>query len=47
MVNLIAFGVIALAVGAAIGYIRKEKKRGARCVGCPYGGNCAGCKGGH
>lgn len=51
MVNLIAFAVIALIVGGAAWYVRKEKKRGVRCVGCPdggsCGGNCSGCSGCH
>nr|MBQ8245371.1 FeoB-associated Cys-rich membrane protein [Oscillospiraceae bacterium] len=49
MVNIIALAVIGLIVGAAAGYVYKEKKRGVRCVGCPdggsCGGNCAGCSG--
>ena len=42
MVNLIAFAAIAAIVGLAARYVYKEKKRGARCVGCPSGGNCSG-----
>ena len=42
MVNIIALAVIGLIVGAAAGYVYKEKKRGARCVGCPYAGSCGG-----
>lgn len=49
MVNVIAVAVIGVIVGAAAGYVYKEKKRGVRCVGCPEGGscggNCAGCSG--
>lgn len=47
MINFILVIVIVLIVGGAIVYIRKEKKRGVRCVGCPdggtCGGNCSGC----
>ena len=47
MVDLIAIVVIAAIVGIAAGYIYKEKKRGAKCIGCPdsgsCGGNCGGC----
>lgn len=50
MVNFVLIIVIMAIVGAAIAYIRKEKKRGVRCVGCPdagtCGGNCSGCGGG-
>ncbi len=49
MTDLILVLVIAVIVGAAIAYIRKEKKRGVRCVGCPdagaCGGHCNGCSG--
>lgn len=50
MINVILGLIIVAIVGAAILYIRKEKKRGVRCVGCPdggmCGGNCSGCSGG-
>lgn len=49
MTDIILVLVIAVIVGGAIVYIRKEKKRGVRCVGCPdggtCGGNCSGCGG--
>ena len=41
MVNLIAVAVIAVIVGAAAGYVYKEKKRGAKCIGCSAAGACA------
>ena len=34
--------VIITIVGGALAYIRKEKKRGVRCVGCPHSRNCGG-----
>ena len=40
MENLIILAVIALIVGLAVGYIRKEKKRGVKCIGCPNGCSC-------
>lgn len=40
MTNLIAGAVIVLLLGLSIGYIYKEKKKGARCIGCPMSGNC-------
>ena len=46
MVNLIAFAAIAAIVGLAAGYIYKEKKRGAKCIGCPDGNSCGGHCGG-
>lgn len=42
MVNFIAIAVVGALVGLAAGYIYKEKKRGAKCVGCPYSGSCGG-----
>lgn len=48
MIDVIAVAVIGLIVGAAAGYVYKEKKRGKRCIGCPYAescsGRCSGCK---
>ena len=46
MENLIILAVIALIVGLAVGYIRKEKKRGVKCIGCPNGCSCSGACGG-
>lgn len=41
MVNLILAAVLVVIVGAAVAYIIKEKKRGVKCVGCPYAEQCA------
>lgn len=46
MANLIVLIILILIIGAAIAYIVREKKRGARCVGCPDGGTCSGSCGG-
>ena len=46
MENLIILAVIAIIIGLAVGYIHKEKKRGARCIGCPSGCSCDGKSGG-
>jgi len=38
----IVIGLVVLAaVGAAIAYIVREKKKGVMCIGCPEGGTCA------
>ena len=42
MDNVIIIAVIAAILGAAIWYIRKEKRKGAACIGCPHGASCAG-----
>ena len=41
MADFILVAVIAVLIGAAVIYIRKEKKRGVRCIGCPSAGMCA------
>ena len=38
--NVIAIGIIALAVGLAAIYIIKAKKAGKKCIGCPYADSC-------
>ncbi len=40
MLDFIILGILVIIVGAAILYIRKEKKKGVRCIGCPAAGNC-------
>jgi len=40
MKDLIVILVLALIIGAAIRYIIKAKKSGAKCIGCPSGGCC-------
>ena len=48
--NILAVAAIVLVVGGAVLYIVLAKKRGEKCVGCPYakqcGGNCQGNCGG-
>jgi len=51
MVDFIVVVILVAVVGSAVGYIIKEKKRGAKCIGCSAcrdGGCCnasAGCCG--
>ncbi len=40
MTDLIAAAVILVIAAAAAGYIYKEKKRGAKCIGCPLASGC-------
>lgn len=49
--NIIAVLVILLIVALAACYVIRQKKRGAKCIGCPAGCNCGkqgknGCCGG-
>lgn len=46
MMDIIIGGIVFIAVGLAIAYIVKEKKNGAKCIGCGSGGGCSGCSGG-
>ena len=40
MDNFIVIAVVVLILGCAIAYIVKEKKKGVKCVGCPYAETC-------
>ncbi|MBQ4537342.1 MAG: FeoB-associated Cys-rich membrane protein [Lachnospiraceae bacterium] len=40
MVDYIIVAVVAAIIGIAVAYIVKEKKRGAKCIGCPVEGTC-------
>ena len=47
LVDYIAIAAIVLIVGAAAFYIIRAKRRGDKCVGCPYAKQCGGhCNGG-
>ncbi len=39
--TIIAIIVIVLAVGGAIAYLIYSKKKGRKCIGCPYADSCA------
>ena len=34
--NIIAIVIIVAVIGLAVAYIFKAKKRGQKCIGCPY-----------
>ena len=47
MTDFIIVVILGVICGAAVGYIYKAKKSGAKCIGCPAGGCCGSCgKGG-
>lgn len=46
LTEIIALVVLLAVVGFACWYIIKEKKRGVKCVGCPYAESCASRKNG-
>ena len=41
MTDLILIAILTAIVGGAVLYIRKEKKRGVKCIGCPAAGTCS------
>lgn len=41
MTDFIVIAVLLVAIGVAAGYIIKAKKRGQKCIGCPYSKSCA------
>lgn len=45
MVDLMIVVVVGAVVAAAGRYVYKEKKRGAKCIGCPAGKSCGGGQG--
>ncbi len=47
MTDMIIVAVLVLVVGGAVRYIYKEKKSGAKCVGCPHSKSCSGGCGKH
>ena len=52
LTNLIIILVILLVLGVIVFSIIREKKRGSKCIGCPYAKECAarkngGCSGNH
>ena len=40
MKNILIFIILAVILGLAIGYIVKAKRKGKRCIGCPYADEC-------
>jgi len=42
MIDVIVALVLLLVIGGALIYIRKQKKKGVKCIGCPDSGSCGG-----
>lgn len=40
LTDIIVIAVIVLIVGAAVAYIVKAKRKGQKCIGCPYSSSC-------
>ena len=41
-IDYLLIGLIALIVGLAVFYILRAKKKGQKCIGCPYAKDCGG-----
>ena len=46
MQNIIVIAILAVVIGAAVGYIWKQKKKGVHCIGCPDSASCPHCSSG-
>ena len=48
-IDYLIIGIVVVILGLAVLYIRKARKKGIKCIGCPDGakcaGRCAGCSG--
>ncbi len=42
MNDAIVLGILIVILGAAVGYIFWQKKKGAKCIGCSSAGSCDG-----
>ena len=42
MVDIIIIAVLAIIVGGIVFYLARAKKRGEKCIGCPYAKECGG-----
>ena len=42
MENVIIVVILVAVIGSVVFYLIKSKKRGDRCIGCPYAKQCGG-----
>ena len=42
LIDYILIAVLILVIGSVLYYIRKQKKKGAVCIGCPHAKKCGG-----
>ncbi len=40
LTTIFAIAILALIVSLAVRYIVREKRRGTKCIGCPFAGTC-------
>ena len=43
MTDVIILLVLAVILGGAVFFIRRERKAGRKCIGCPHAKGCSGC----
>ena len=41
-IDYVIIAIIVVVIGSALLFIRKAKKKGVRCIGCPDSAKCAG-----
>lgn len=41
MENVIIIAILVVIVGGAFGYIIKSRRKGNKCIGCPYADSCS------
>ena len=44
MIDYIIIGTVLLIAGLSVFYILRQKKKGVKCIGCPYAENCTNCR---
>ncbi len=42
MINFVIGAIVGLIIGAIIFYLVRAKRRGEKCIGCPYAKMCSG-----
>ena len=42
LIDYVVIAVVVMILGLAVWYIRRAKKKGVKCIGCPSGGSCSG-----
>ena len=40
MSDIIVIAIVVIVVGLAVGYIVRQKRSGAKCIGCPHSKTC-------
>ena len=46
LTDIIVIAIVAVIIGAICLYLRAQKKKGVKCIGCPHSKSCSGNCGG-